>query len=213
MLKAYTVMEFILDFRKALAVDNEKLKRFCPYMVSNNMMIYDYILQRDVDIWEQIVFLASGRGRTSLIPLLTSKIPVKEETFKVLKPACKKKDKNTFFEAISAIIAIYKGDTFNFTQYGKGLCMVLGMAGNKENPPINKANQLILLSKGMKLKDYEEFMSGKFDPKERDDYEKLFERIFSNHFRKAMLLHRLTTIPLKDIKYIFALEKSAVADV
>jgi hypothetical protein len=87
------------------------------------------------------------------------------------------------------------------------------MAGNKENPAINKASQLILLCKGQILKDYEKVYDGTYDPTDLDEYEKLFMKIFSIHWRKALLLHRITTIPIKDLNFIFSIEENTLSDV
>lgn len=87
-IQEYSLLEFIKHLMDSIAIDKSKIAEFCPYMVERNFKVFDQILERDLHFFEMIIYTASGRSRTSLLPILTIKHPVTQVDFKVLKATC-----------------------------------------------------------------------------------------------------------------------------
>ena len=204
LLQKYTNKAFLADLIYAL-----KLPPLSPSIPIPQYYIKDY-LHKKLHLFEQILMLAHGTPRNSLLPLFTAHHILSEQDLfdaSIYSPGI---HVNMEFMSIAAIVSLAAADSFNFEQYGTGLHRSLKFDSRKEYSAQDKVRALLLLVSGgpmhLKITKAEREQTD-IDIEIEDDqsellstaYDQIFHKLFHTLSRKAQILHFLVTITKSDL--------------
>ena len=204
LLERYTDQDFLKDLTSAL-----ELPPLSKQIPIQNYIIMDDELDLNLHLFEQIIMLAHGNPRMSLLPLLTADgILTKQDLFHATKYSGGI-NVNMEFRSIAAIVSLAACDSFNFAQYGTGLHRSLKFDSRKEYSAEDKVRSLLLLVSGgpMHIKfskaQKEQTILGSELGEESNQlssaYDEIFDKLFHTVSRKAQILHFLVTMRKSDL--------------
>ena len=176
----------------------------------SNLMIPDQELKKEIHLLEHFIYLGFGSPRISMLPLFSVEKPITEAQIKGLMEGADESVNNEF-EALAAVVSLAKCDTFNFEQYGSGLCEALNIDSRKEYTAIDKVRNLLLIVDGAEMRDTNMLQNidlqmstqsdqdAQYSEKLSDAYDLLFAKLFGKSARKAQIIHALLTINKTDL--------------
>ena len=204
LLERYTDKDFLKDLTSALELP--PLGKNIPIQ---NYIIMDDELDVNLHLFEQILMLAHGNPRMSLLPLLTAEgIVTRQDLFdsSIYSGGI---NVNMEFRSMAAMVSLAACDSFNFEQYGTGLHRSLKFDSRKEYSAEDKVRALLLLVSGgpmyIKLSKAEKEQTvlgselGEESEQLSSAYDEIFDKLFHTVSRKAQILHFLVTMKKTDL--------------
>ena len=112
---------------------------------------------------------------------------------------------NRFYDASISFVSAFQGDLENFSKYSRGLLQALGLEGNTDFPPREKAIMILMLIKGDSIDDEIEGISAT-----NNQYVSIFQKLFGKQYKNAMYLHKFATMAEDDLVTLFTAKDRTV---
>ena len=190
-IESYTPEDFIKDLTVILDFDMSSIKENSPLVYKDNLYFYDESLERNVHLYEHIIFLSKEYCRPGLIRLLTW-VGQYETSIKTLY------SNPIRFNSMMSFISLQQGDYEYFEKTWRGLLQSLGVSDSTELPIELRGKRMLYLLKGSTYYTSLDKLSWI-----KEEYTKLFRKIFTKKADSLTCLHKFATFDDDQVLYLF----------
>lgn len=169
----------------------QPIKENAPLSYRDKLYYYDESLERNSHIYEQFILLAKGYWRPGLIRILTQ-VGLFDSKIENMYINPKR------FNSMMSFISLQQGDFEYFEKTWRGLLLSLRVDDSSELSVEQKAVRVFYLLKGST-----HYTSLNELSRVKDEYEKLFRRMFTKKSASLMHLHKFSTFDEDELLYLF----------